>query len=207
MEKKTDEMQFTFPPIEPTKEFISSLVPYPKEMVEPLPIPRETKTFLTTTGLPIHSKYYFWAGDLFVFYEQLKTINFCSCGKDNFLVFGELEGYNHPTYVAVNVNRGGVYSLHRDLTVDRQPYLYTKFFNSGIAEFVQSIGCWQVFAPIVYKYEDQLWKKHIAPWDYEDILYAPFKEKLFQIDPKSIKKPRKDQMHWWPVVCCYDPGA
>lgn len=118
MEKKTDEMQFTFPPIEPTKEFISSLVPYPKEMVEPLPIPRETKTFLTTTGLPIHSKYYFWAGDLFVFYEQLKTINFCSCGKDNFLVFGELEGYNHPTYVAVNVNRGGVYSLHRDLTVD-----------------------------------------------------------------------------------------
>ncbi len=171
MEKKTDEMQFIFPPIEPTKEFISSLVPYPKEMVEPLPIPRKTKTFLTT------------------------------------MVIGELEGYDHPTYAAVNVDRGGVYSLHRDLTVDRQPYLYTKFFNSGIAEFVQSIGCWQVFTPIVYKYEDQLWKKHIAPWDYEDVLYAPFKEKLFQIDPKSIKKSRKDQMHWWPVVCCYDPGA
>lgn len=199
-----DKMRFDFPPIEPTQEFFDSLIPYPRDIIEALPVPKKIKTFLMTTGLPVHTKYFFWAGLSFTFYEQPRTVNFCSCKKDNYLVIGEL-GYDSKTdsLLGVNINRGGVHSLHEHQHI--MPY--TQFFNSDIEKFIQCLGCWQVFSPVVWHYEDQLEKQGIWPFDYEDGLYAPIKEKIAQIDAKAIKKPRKDQLSWWPDVCCVDAGA
>lgn len=197
-------IKFEFPPLELSDRFLNSLIPYPEEQLKSLAVPKKIKTFLIETGLPVHSQYYFWAGLSFTFYEQLRTINFCSCGKDNFLVIGELRyDTKADSLLAININRGGVYSLHEYQNM--MPY--TQFFNSGIKEFVQCLGWWQVFSPIAWQYEDQLERQHISPFDYEDTLYAPMKEKIAQLDPKAIKKPRKNQLSWWPDVCGCDPGA
>lgn len=199
-----DEIKFDFPPIEPTQEFLDSLIPYPKEMIEALPVPRKTKDFLMATGLPVHSRYFFWAGLSFTFYEQPRTINFCSCKNDNYLIIGEL-GHESGTdsLLAININRGGVHSLHEY----RHTMPYTQFFNSDIEKFIQCLGCWQAYSPIVWQYEDQLEKQGIWPSDYEDGLYSPIKETIAKIDSKAIKTPRKGQLYWWPDVCRVDAGA
>lgn len=43
--------------IEITEEYKASLVPFPKETLEPLKLPTETFVFLTETGLPLHAGY------------------------------------------------------------------------------------------------------------------------------------------------------
>ena len=40
-----------------TEEYKASLVPFPKETLEPLKLPTETFVFLTETGLPLHAGY------------------------------------------------------------------------------------------------------------------------------------------------------
>lgn len=43
--------------IEITEKYKASLIPYPKETLEPLKLPTEIFEFLTETGLPIHAGY------------------------------------------------------------------------------------------------------------------------------------------------------
>ena len=40
-----------------TEEYKASLIPFPKEALEPLKLPTETFVFLTETGLPLHAGY------------------------------------------------------------------------------------------------------------------------------------------------------
>ena len=43
--------------IEITEKYKASLIPYPKETLEPLKLPTEIFEFLTETGLPHHAGY------------------------------------------------------------------------------------------------------------------------------------------------------
>ena len=43
--------------IEITEEYKASLIPFPKEALEPLKLPTEIFEFLTETGLPLHAGY------------------------------------------------------------------------------------------------------------------------------------------------------
>lgn len=43
--------------IEITEKYKASLIPFPKETLEPLKLPTEIFEFLTETGLPLHAGY------------------------------------------------------------------------------------------------------------------------------------------------------
>ena len=43
--------------IEISEEYKASLIPFPKETLEPLNLPKETFEFLTEVGFPLHARY------------------------------------------------------------------------------------------------------------------------------------------------------
>lgn len=195
--------EYNMPEIKPSEEFLSSLIPYPADLIESFRIPRSAKNFLINTGLPTHGlptdnfpipfMLPLWGSEL-VFYEVPEEVNYYSCKRNNYLVVGELSAYSLK--IAINMNRGGVFTIgHGE----------TRFFNSGIEQFVQCLGCWLFFLGIeteyVIKYDETFsnWFEVL----FEDILFAPIKKKIAEIDPKAMKQ----TYYNWPLYCRADVGA
>lgn len=185
--------EYNIPSISPSDEFLASLIPYSSNLIESFHISRSTKSFLSNTGLPIHSQLYLPGSDL-LFYEIPKEINFNSPVHNNFLLIGELTAFNQK--IAINMNRGGVFTIG---------YGESRFFNSSIEKFVQCLGCWLFFYKLETEYVEK-YEKTISGFfevEYEELLFSPIKSKIAEIDPKAMKQIDYN----WPLFCCADTGA
>lgn len=126
--------------IEISKEYRASLIPFPKETLEPLNLPRETFEFLTEVGLPLHAGYEITPNAPLTFlstpvikqypYLQHKYLQICSLD-----MMGEL---------AINLY---FQSVHQIQIINENGHETSMFYlvNDSVSQFIDCLGLWLSF--------------------------------------------------------------
>lgn len=171
--------------IEITQEYKSSLIPYSKEQLEPLNLPKETFDFLTEVGLPLRSNYEITPNAPLTFLAQpyvKKHTHF----QNTYLYFASMDMMG---LVAVDVKDQAVYQMQRsekDLwgNIHEIPVL----MNGSIRQFVDCIGLWLSFYPQLRAEINRQMETDptFCLFDHEE-LYKPILKKLKEVDPQSMK--------------------
>lgn len=179
--------------IEISKEYRASLIPFPKETLEPLNLPRETFEFLTEVGLPLHAGYEITPNAPLTFlstpvikqypYLQHKYLQICSLD-----MMGEL---------AINLY---FQSVHQIQIINENGYETSMFYlvNDSVSQFIDCLGLWLSF---YQPFRDEVARKlavdpAFSLFEHEE-MYEPILKKLKEVDPKSMRERR----FFWRRMC------
>jgi len=179
--------------IEITKQYKDSLIPFSRELLEPLDLPQETLRFLTETGLPIGSKYEITPNAPLTFssrpvvkqypHFQHKYLQIASLGE-----MGELSIDLH------------FQSLHQiQITEDCGYELAISYLvNDSVGQFVDCLGAWLSFYP---QLREEVGKQlEVDPafrlFDHEE-MYQPIMKRFKEIDPRAMR----EKKFFWRRMC------
>ena len=183
--------------IEITEEYKASLVPFPKETLEPLKLPTETFVFLTETGLPLHAGYEITPNASLTFLD-MPYIKKHAHLQNTFLDIASMDTMG---LITVDVKNGAVFQIQMD---ESEKHLWGEIIeiprpmNYSIQHFVDCLGLWLSFSPQLR--EEVKRQLEIDPtfslFEHEE-LYEPILKKLKEVDPKTMCERR----FFWRIMC------
>ena len=169
--------------IEITQEFKSSLIPFSRELLEPLNLPKETFDFLSDIGLPL-PEFELNANVTVTFLSQ-PIIKHYPLLQHTYLQIASLDVMGE---VAVDLH---YQSVHQILVTNDCGYdnAIPSLVNYSISQFVDCLGLWRSFYPQFRK--EIAAQMGIDPtfslFEHEE-MYDSIMKKLREIDPKSMRQ-------------------
>lgn len=183
--------------IEISKEYKASLMPFPKEILEPLNLPADIFKFLTEVGLPLHASYEITPNAPLTFFE-VPTIKKHAHLQNTFLDIASMDTMG---LITVDVKNGAVFQIQMD---ESEKHLWGEIIeiprpmNYSIQHFVDCLGLWLSFYPQLR--EEVKRQLEIDPtfslFEHEE-LYEPILKKLREVDPKTMRERR----FFWHRMC------
>lgn len=164
--------------IEISKEFRASLIPYPKETLEPLHLQEETFRFLTETGLPLRGGCEITPNAPLTFYET-PYIKQHAHLQNTFLDIASMDAMG---VITIDVKNGAVFQVQTD---ESEKHIWGEAreiprpMNYSIRHFVDCLGLWLSFWP---QFREEVKRQlELDPafslFEHEE-LYKPILEKL-----------------------------
>ena len=181
--------------IEISKGYKASLIPFPKETLEPLNLPKETFDFLTEVGLPLHASYEITANGSLSFFEEpyIKKISHL---QNTCLYIASMDMMGQ---LAVDIKSQEVYQIQKGHE-DRwgNSVEIPVFTNNSIGQFVECLGLWLSFYP---QFRDEVAKNltidpEFSLFEHEE-MYKPILQKLKAVDPEALK----GRKYFWRRMC------
>lgn len=180
-------------PIAITQEYMTSLVPLPMEILQPLNLPKETFEFLYNVGLPLHSNYAITPNIplTFLHYPVTKKYPYL---QHTYLHIASLDVVGE---LAINLHFQSVQQIQ--ITNDCGYKLaILNLVNNSIEQFINCLGLWLSFYP---RFRQEISKKLKSDpkfnlFEHEEI-YKPILEKLKEIDPKAMR----EKKFFWRRMC------
>ena len=179
--------------IEITKKYKASLIPFPKETLEPLKLPTEIFEFLTETGLPLHAGYEITPNAPLTFLNT-PAIKQYPYLQRKYLQIGSLDVMGE---LAINLYSQ---SVHQIQIVNDNGYdvaiLY--LMNYSLSQFIDCLGLWLSFYP---QFRDEIARNlavdpEFSLFEHEE-MYKPILEKLKEVDSKSMRQKK----FFWRRMC------
>lgn len=179
--------------IEITEKYKASLIPFPKETLEPLKLPTEIFEFLTETGLPIHAGYEITPNAPITFLS-MPTIKKYPYLQHQYLQIGSLDVMGE---LAINLTFQSVYQIQ---IVNDNGYDMAMLYlmNYSLSQFVDCLGLWLSFYP---QFRDEIARNLVLDpkfslFEHEE-MYNPILNKLKEVDPKSMRQKK----FFWRRMC------
>ncbi len=175
------------------RHYEDSLIPYPKETLEPLGLPQEVFDFLTQTGLPVHSCYEINANAPVVFLAQPEVKTYFHW-RGRYLHFADLDVMGE---LAVSLD-----AKEHEVTQFVNKRTAPSHVNSSLGQFVRCFGAWQALYPQYLDAVRQAMQEDpdFCIFDHRE-LYGPWldqlRERLRGIDPDALKW----RKYFWRRMC------
>ena len=181
--------------IEITEKYKASLIPFPKETLEPLKLPTEIFEFLTETGLPLHAGYEITPNAPLTFFD-MPYIKKHAHLQNTFLdiasmdMMGELT-IDMKTQEVYQIQKGRADSWGNSVEIP-------VFANDSIGQFIDCLGIWLSFyQQLRYEVDKNLAiNPKFSLFDHKE-MYEPILNKLKEIDPESVKW----RKYFWRRMC------
>lgn len=172
--------------IEISKEYKASLIPFSKEMLEPLNLPTETFKFLTEVGLPIHASYEITPNAPLTFFE-VPYVKKHAHLQNTFLDIASMDTMG---LITVDVKNGAVFQIQMN---ESEKHLWGEVIeipspmNYSIRHFVDCLGLWLSFYPQLREEVKRQLEidATFSLFEHEE-LYKPILKKLKEVDPKTM---------------------
>ena len=170
--------------IEIIEEYKASLIPFPKETLEPLKLPTETFDFLTETGPPLHAGYEITPNAPLTFLStpEIKQYPYL---QHKYLHIGSLDMMGE---LAINLY---YQSVHQIQIVNENGYETSLFYlvNYSVNQFIDCLGLWLSF---YQPFRDEVARNLAADpkfslFEHKE-MYKPILKKLKEVDPKSMRQ-------------------
>lgn len=179
--------------IEITEKYKASLIPFPKETLEPLKLPIEIFEFLTETGLPLHAGYEITPNAPLTFLNT-PMIKQYPCLQRKYLHIGSLGVMGE---LAINLYSQ---SVHQIQIVNENGYDMSMLYlvNYSLGQFIDCLGLWLSF---YQQLREETARKltvdaRFSLFEHEE-MYKPILKKLKEVDPKSMR----ERKFFWRRMC------
>ena len=183
--------------IEITEKYKASLIPFPKETLEPLKLPTEIFEFLTETGLPLHAGYEITPNASLTFLD-MPYIKKHAHLQNTFLDIASMDAMG---LITVDVKNGAVFQVQMD---ESEKHLWGEIreiprpMNYSIRHFVDCLGLWLSFYPqLREEVKRQLETDATFSLFEHEELYEPILKKLKEVDPKTMR----ERKFFWRRMC------
>ncbi len=183
--------------IEISKEYKASLIPFPKETLEPFNLPAETFKFLTEVGLPLHANYEITPNAPLTFFE-VPYVKKHGHLQNTFLDIASMDAMG---LITLDVKNGAVFQIQMD---ESEKHLWGEIreiprpMNYSIRHFVDCLGLWMSFYP---QLREEIKRQleidaTFSLFEHEE-LYKPILKKLREVDPKTMR----ERKFFWRRMC------
>lgn len=179
--------------IEISKEYKASLVPFPRETLEQLDLPKETFEFLTEAGFPLHAGYEITPNAPLTFLSTpvIKQYPYLQC---KYLQIGSLDMMGE---LVINLYSRSVQQIQ---IINENGYETSMFYlvNYSVSQFIDCLGLWLSF---YQPFRDEVARKvavdpAFSLFEHEE-MYEPILKKLKKVDPKSMR----ERKFFWRRMC------